>query len=155
MTPKPMYLAEWAYYAPSVVPPRYPPEVCKFFIGVVLLEMPGSVISEPTDMAAVLLQKRNFPDILGNTYAPPLKIVMGAGPAACILKPPPPDPRDIPDPRTSELAWLLFTWCTLHAPHTTLHKKNLQCPSCSDTRCGTQQLGAVPLRKCAAACQYD
>ena len=23
---------------------------------------------------------------------------MGAGPAACILKPPPPDPRDIPDP---------------------------------------------------------
>ena len=54
MTPKPMYLAEWAYYAPSVVPPWYPPEVCNFLIGVVLLEMPGSVISEPTDMATVL-----------------------------------------------------------------------------------------------------
>ena len=54
MTPKPMYLAEWAYYAPSVVPTCYPPEVCNFFIGVVLLEMPGSVISEPTDMATVL-----------------------------------------------------------------------------------------------------
>ena len=91
-----MYLAEWAYYAPSVVPPWYPPEVCNFLIGVVLLEMPGSVISEPTDMAAVLLQKRNFPDILGNTYAPPLKIgIVGVGPAEFILKPP--GPWDIPD----------------------------------------------------------
>ena len=93
-----MYLAEWAYYAPSVVPPRCPPEVYNFFIGVVLLEMPGSVISEPTDMAAVLLQKRNFPDILGNTYAPPLEIVMGAGPAACILKPPHTRPPGYPGP---------------------------------------------------------